>query len=128
MKRSPEDGWILKVKIKYSLLRRQKLRIAMEWSAKNTLTFEYSQFLNASQELEIKSLQYSRRIISGIAIVLLIGIRITGLQLTDKIKSLFLPYVLDPELFSQGERDFFLGEQNYFLTHIPHPQLSHLKK
>ncbi|MDF5722839.1 MAG: AAA-like domain-containing protein [Rhizonema sp. PD37] len=97
------------------LSRGQKLRIAMEWSNKHSLTVEDYQFLKASQELEIKSLQHSRSIISAIAVFILIGFVITGLQLTEKIKSLFFPYVLDPELFSQGERDFFLGEQNYFL-------------
>ncbi|MDF5728609.1 MAG: ABC transporter substrate-binding protein [Rhizonema sp. PD38] len=105
-----------KGKDKSSLLRGQKLRIAMEWIADKILTIEDYQYLNASQELEIRTLHNSRCIISGIAAILLIGIGVTGFQLKEKVQSLFLPYVLDPELFSQGERDFFLGDdQNYFL-------------
>lgn len=96
------------------LLGGQKLRIAMEWNAERILTVEDYQFINASQELEIQSLQYYRRIISRIAIVLLIGIGVIGLQLTKKIQALFLPYILEPQLFSQGEHTFFIGNANYF--------------
>ena len=110
-------GWLAsEPKDKSWLLRGQKLRIAMEWSADKISSVEDYQFLNASQELEIQSLQHFRRMLSGIAAVLLIGIGVTGLQLTENIQALFLPYVLEPQLFSQGERDFFLGYPKYYQT------------
>ena len=68
-----------------------------------------------SQELEIQSTQHSRwRMISGIAAILLIVLGVTGQQLTAKIQSLFLPYILEQKLFSQGEHTFFLGNANNF--------------
>jgi len=108
-------GWLSSERQDKSwLLQGQKLRIAMEWSADKNLTIKDYQFLNASQGLEIQSTQHSRRIITAIAGILLIGIGVTGLQLREKIQSLFSPYILEPQLFSQGERTFFLGEGNYY--------------
>ncbi|QSJ15895.1 ABC transporter substrate-binding protein [Nostoc sp. UHCC 0702] len=107
-------GWKAN-KNKYWLLRGQKLKAAIKWSHDKILTIEDYQFINASQELEIKKTKRNQRIISLIYTILLIGFGVTGGSLsTRKIQSFFFPYILEPELFSQGERTFFLGNGNLY--------------
>ncbi|BAZ53473.1 TPR repeat-containing protein [Nostoc sp. NIES-4103] len=107
-------GWKLN-KNKYWLLRGRKLKTAIEWSHDKLLTSEDYQFLNTSQELELKRTKRSQHIISLIYTLLLIGFGVTGGSLsTRKIQSLFFPYILEPELFSQGERTFFIGKGNLY--------------
>ncbi|MBO3459671.1 AAA-like domain-containing protein [Aetokthonos hydrillicola Thurmond2011] len=96
------------------LLKGEQLRIGMEWSSSHTSTIDDYKFLNASQELEIQSIKRSRKMFKGLAGILAIGLVVTGLNLANKIKSWFVPYVLEPQLFSQGEHTFFIGNANYY--------------
>lgn len=109
-------GWLSSGKNKSWLLQGQKLQTAMKWCAGKNLTIEDYQFINASEELAIKN--YRWRLIWGIpASLLIMGTgffiwydwqRINGqiVQIRQKISP---PYLLEPELFSQGERNFGLG-------------------
>ncbi|MBH8565610.1 ABC transporter substrate-binding protein [Nostoc sp. CENA67] len=107
-------GWKLN-KNKYWLLRGRKLKTAREWSHDKILTIEDYQFFNKSQELELQITKRNQRVILLIYTILLMGFAITGGSLsTRKIQSFFFPYVLKPELFSQGERTFFLGNGNLY--------------
>jgi ABC-type branched-subunit amino acid transport system substrate-binding protein len=109
-------GWLSSGQNKSWLLRGQKLRIAMKWIIDKTLTIEDYRFLNASEELAIKN--YRLRLIWGIPVSLLImgsGFfvwhnwqRITT-QIVQIVHNVSPPYLLEPELFSQGERNFRLG-------------------
>ncbi|MBW4501332.1 MAG: ABC transporter substrate-binding protein [Scytonema hyalinum WJT4-NPBG1] len=111
-------GWLSSGQNKSWLLRGQKLRTAMKWYAGKNLTIEDYQFLNASQELAIKN--YHRlHLIWGIPASLLImgnGLfvwhdwqKITD-QIVQIVRNVSSPYFLEPELFSQGEKTFSLGD------------------
>ncbi|MBD2608425.1 ABC transporter substrate-binding protein [Scytonema hofmannii FACHB-248] len=110
-------GWLSSGQNKSWLLQGQKLRTAMEWCAGKNLTIEDYQFINASEELAIKN--YRWRFIWGIpASLLIIGSgffvwhdwqRINA-QIVQIQQNISPPYVLDPELFSQGERTFRIGD------------------
>lgn len=127
-------GWLSSDKKKSWLLQKEKLQTAMEWCAGKNLTLEDYQFINASQELEISfinanqksqianletKIQKSKifqRFLTGITASMMIITGVVGFQLKEKILSLVgIPYVLEPELFSQGERTFFLGDGNIYL-------------
>ncbi len=109
-------GWLSSDRKKSWLLQGQKLRTAMKWITGKTLTIEDYQFLNASEELAIKN--YRLRLIWGIpASLLIVGSgffvwhnwqTITG-QIVQIVHNVSPPYILEPELFSQGERNFRLG-------------------
>ncbi|NMG11335.1 AAA-like domain-containing protein [Brasilonema sp. UFV-L1] len=108
-------GWLSSERQNKSwLLRGQKLRKAIKWSAGKILTVEDYQFLNTSLELELKNAHQSQRIPWAIAAMLVVVIGVSVPQLTRRIQSLFIPYVSEPELFSQGERTFFLGNGNFY--------------
>ena len=112
-------GWLSSGQNKSWLLRGQKLRTAMEWCAGKNLTIEDYQFINASEELAIKN--YRWRFIWGIpASLLIIGSgffvwhdwqRISD-QIVQIVRNVSPPYFLEPELFSQGEKIFGLGDGN----------------
>ncbi|MBH8551604.1 ABC transporter substrate-binding protein [Nostocaceae cyanobacterium CENA357] len=101
-------------KDKSKLLQGQKLRKASAWSVGKILTTEDYQFLNESQKLEIRNSLIYRRVLSMSSVFLMIIVLILGWQLPEKIKSFFFPYVSEPELFSQGEKTFFLGNGNIY--------------
>ncbi|MBD0263425.1 MAG: ABC transporter substrate-binding protein [Tolypothrix sp. Co-bin9] len=113
-------GWLSSGKNKSWLLQGQKLRTAMKWIIGKTRTIEDYQFLNASQELAIKN--YYLRLIWGIPITSLL-ITGSGFFVWDNwqgisssivllVRNVGSPYVLEPELFSQGERSFGIGDGN----------------
>lgn len=96
------------------LLQGQKLQKAMKWCNDKNLSIEDYQFINASQELKIRKIERFQRLLTGITASMVIIAGISTLQLKEKIQSIFVPYILQPELFSQGEKSFFLGNGNYF--------------
>jgi ABC-type branched-subunit amino acid transport system substrate-binding protein len=110
-------GWKSSNHNKSWLLRGQKLRTAMKWCTGKNLTIEDYQFLNASEELAIKN--YRLRLIWGIpSIFLIMGSgffvwhdwqRINA-QIVQIQQNISPPYVLYPELFSQGEWTFRIGD------------------
>ncbi|MGI2901792.1 ABC transporter substrate-binding protein [Tolypothrix sp. VBCCA 56010] len=112
-------GWLSSDKNKSWLLQGQKLRTAMKWCTGKNLTIEDYQFINASQELAIKN--YRWRFLWGIpASLLILGSgffvwhnwqKITG-QIVQIVQDVTPPYFLEPELFSQGEKTFGLGDGN----------------
>jgi hypothetical protein len=136
------------------LLLGQKLQKAIEWCDGKILTIEDYQFINASQELEINLLKANQesqianletkiqnskrfqRLLTGISASMIIITGLSGFQLKEKIQSLFTPYISNPELFSQGEETFFLGNGNLyqnlgidaFKKRIIKKQLNNLKK
>ncbi|BAY26175.1 TPR repeat-containing protein [Calothrix sp. NIES-2100] len=98
------------------LLQGKKLQKAMKWCADKNLTIEDYQFINASQELKLRKVERFQRWLTFITVSMVIIAGISTFQLKEKIQSLFLPYILEPELFSQGEKTFFLGDANYYQT------------
>ncbi|GAB1542249.1 hypothetical protein NUACC21_49230 [Scytonema sp. NUACC21] len=94
------------------LLRGRKLHEALAWQADKNLSNEDYQFLNASLELVVKSYRIWR------ITTIIFAIAITGVliwqQLPTKIISLVVPYVLEPELFSDGKKTFYLGNGNFY--------------
>ncbi|GAX36448.1 ABC transporter substrate-binding protein [Nodularia sp. NIES-3585] len=91
------------------LLKGGELRKALDWSRKKILSVEDYQFFKASQEREIHNYKTFLASICSLTIVVLL----LGGQFKN-IKSFFLPYVLEPELFSKGEKTFFLGRGNLY--------------
>jgi tetratricopeptide (TPR) repeat protein len=126
-------GWLSSDKNKSWLLQKEKLQTAMQWCAGKNLTLEDYQFINASQELEISFLKANQesqianletkiqkskrfqRFLMGISAIMITITGFSGFQLKQKIQSLFIPYISNPELFSQGEHTFFLGDGNVYL-------------
>ncbi|BAY93228.1 ABC transporter substrate-binding protein [Tolypothrix sp. LEGE 11397] len=137
-------GWLSSNrKDKSWLLLGQKLQIAIEWCKDKNLAIEDYQFINASQELEIANIKTSQeleianikanqelqiaelenkiiksnrsqRLFAGVTASLMIFTGVITFQLKEKIQSVFIPYIEYPELFSQGEKSFFLGNGNYY--------------
>lgn len=108
---------------KSSLLQGEQLQKAIAWRDGKILNIEDYQFINASQEREIANLEIKiqkkerfQRLLAGITFSMMIIAGVSGLQLQTKIQSevLGVPYVSDPERFSQGERTFFLGNSNLY--------------
>jgi ABC-type branched-subunit amino acid transport system substrate-binding protein len=95
------------------LLQGKKLREALKWKADKNLSHEDYQFITASQELEIRKSKNLQHLLAGIATSMMIVTAVTGFQLKEKIQSLSTPYISNPELFSQGEHTFFLGNGNF---------------
>lgn len=92
------------------LLQGRKLREALSWQADKTLSHEDYQFLNASLELAVKNYRIWR--ISTIVFAIVItGVLIW--QQLPKIVGFFVPYISEPELFSDGKKTFFLGNGNF---------------
>jgi ABC-type branched-subunit amino acid transport system substrate-binding protein len=105
---------------KSSLLQGQQLQKAIAWRDGKILNIENYQFINASEELEISNLEIKiqkkerfQRLLAGITISMMIiaGVSVFQLQKTIQSEWLRVPYILDPELFSQGEKSFFLGDE-----------------
>lgn len=126
-------GWLSSNrKDKSWLLKGHELQKSIEWCNDKNLTIEDYQFINASQELEINNLRTSQnlqiddlenkiiksnsfqRLFTVITASLMIFTGVITFQLKEKIQSLFIPYIEEPELFSQGEKSFFLGNGNYY--------------
>ncbi|MGI8504496.1 MAG: ABC transporter substrate-binding protein [Hassallia sp.] len=112
-------GWQSSNHNKSWLLQGEKLRTAMKWCTGKNLTIEDYQFLNASEELAIKN--YRLRLIWGIPASLIImgsalfvrhDWEIINAQIMQIQRNISPPYVLDPELFSQGEKTFGIGDGN----------------
>ncbi|UKO97294.1 ABC transporter substrate-binding protein [Nostoc sp. UHCC 0870] len=105
------------------LLQGQDLQKAIVWCDGKILNIEDYQFINASQELKIANLgikiqkkEHFQRLLAGITFSMIIIAGISGFQLQKTIQSevFHVPYILEPELFSQGERTFFSGDGNFF--------------
>ena len=98
------------------LLRGKALQYASQWAKDKSLNHQDYQFLIASQETK-KRLQQRRTWIAGCSVILLIGIAVVfRQQITDLT---FYYYsssvaVAEPERFSEGERTFFPGNENYY--------------
>jgi ABC-type branched-subunit amino acid transport system substrate-binding protein len=110
---------------KSSLLQGEQLQKAIAWRDGKVLNIEDYQFINASEEREIANLEIKiqkkerfQRLLAGITFSMMIIAGISGLQLQTIIQSnvFRVPYVSDPERFSQGERTFFLGNSNLYLN------------
>jgi ABC-type branched-subunit amino acid transport system substrate-binding protein len=106
---------------KSSLLQGEQLQKAIAWRDGKVLNIEDYQFINASQEREIANLgikiqkkERFQRLLTGITLSMMIIAGVIGLQLKPKFQSLFTPYFLKPERFSQGERTFVLGNGNLY--------------
>lgn len=117
-------GWLSSGQNKSWLLQGQKLQKAIEWCHGKILPIEDYQLINYSQELERtnletkirKSKRFHQRLLTGITASMMIITGVGGFQLKEKILSFVgIPYVLEPELFSQGERTFFFGDGNVYL-------------
>jgi ABC-type branched-subunit amino acid transport system substrate-binding protein len=98
------------------LLRGKKLRKSMAWTVGKNLTIEDYQFLNASQELEIRLSQNRQRLTSILSVILALGTGVAGFQLIDKIRSIFIPYIANAELFSQGEKSFLNRDSDFYIV------------
>ncbi|MEH1900479.1 MAG: ABC transporter substrate-binding protein [Nostoc sp.] len=104
---------------KSSLLQGQQLQKAIAWRDGKILNIEDYQFIDASQVLEIANLgikiqkkERFQRLLAGITFSMMIIAGVSGLQLPIIQSKVFrVPYVSDPELFSQGEKSFFLGDE-----------------
>ncbi|MDF5735368.1 MULTISPECIES: AAA-like domain-containing protein [unclassified Nostoc] len=105
---------------KSSLLQGQELQKAIAWRDGKILNIEDYQFIDASQVLEIVNLgikiqkkERFQRLLAGITVSMMIinGVSVFQLQKTIQSEWLRVPYVLNPELFSQGEKSFFLGDE-----------------
>ncbi|MEH1767703.1 MAG: ABC transporter substrate-binding protein [Nostoc sp.] len=105
---------------KSSLLQGEQLQKAIAWRDGKVLNIEDYQFINASEELEIANLEMKiqkkerfQRLLAAITINMMIiaGVSVFQLQKTIQSEWLRVPYVLNPELFSQGEKSFFLGDE-----------------
>ncbi|MEH1934311.1 MAG: AAA-like domain-containing protein [Nostoc sp.] len=94
---------------KSKLLRGHKLRHAQAWARAKELTVQDYQFLFASQELVAKSQQ--RLLLVFAPIILLMPI--VAWQSQQIIMPLLPAYQAEPELFSQGERTLFEGQDNF---------------
>ncbi|RCJ18571.1 hypothetical protein A6770_32905 [Nostoc minutum NIES-26] len=78
-------------------------------------------FINASQKPEIdnlkikiqKKLCFQRRLL-GITFSMIILTGGIGFLLKEKFQSWFTPYASEPELFSQGEKFFSLGDETFY--------------
>ena len=106
---------------KSCLLQGEQLQKAIAWRNGKILNIEDYQFIDASQEREIANLgikiqkkERFQRLLAGITFSMMIIAGVSGLQLKPKFQSLFTPYILKPERFSQGERTFFLGNGNLY--------------
>ena len=110
---------------KSCLLQGEQLQKAIAWRNGKILNIEDYQFIDASQEREIANLEIKiqkkerfQRLLAGITFSMMIiaGVSVSGLQLQTIIQSKVfrVPYVSDPERFSQGERTFFLGNSNLY--------------
>lgn len=117
-------GWIAsEFKDKSYLLVGEMLDNGMRWSNENDsiLTIEDYQFLKASQEIEntdLKSKLKKTRLIQKWSIPMALGLIIAsgvigGTQIYD-IQSFFVPYHRKPEIFSEGEQTFFIGNGNSY--------------
>ena len=94
---------------KSRLLRGKALQDALTWADSKSLTDEDYKFLNASQE-ELNKLRNQRqRVTWGWAASMTMIVAGIGGWLFWLSKT---PYVLSPERFSQGERTFFLSDEN----------------
>ena len=91
------------------LLRGNKLRQAQAWAKAIDLTGIDYQFLYTSQELATRRQQKSILVLAPILILTPIVVW----QSWKTITSLFVPYQSEPELFSQGERTLFRGNENF---------------
>jgi ABC-type branched-subunit amino acid transport system substrate-binding protein len=91
------------------LLRGNKLRQAQVWAKAIDLSGIDYQFLYASQQMAIRRQQ---RLILVLASIMLVT-PIATLQFWQNITALFAPYQAEPELFSQGERTLFGGNENF---------------
>ncbi|MEH2234030.1 MAG: ABC transporter substrate-binding protein [Nostoc sp.] len=105
---------------KSSLLQGQELQKVIAWRDGKILNIEDYQFIDASQVLEIANLgikiqkkERFQRLLAGITVSMIIIAGVSVFQLQKIIQSEWLrvPYVSDPELFSQGEKSFFLGDE-----------------
>ncbi|QLE54449.1 ABC transporter substrate-binding protein [Nostoc sp. TCL26-01] len=108
---------------KSSLLQGEQLQKAIAWCDGKILNIEDYQFINASQELEVSNLKTKiqkkerfQRLLAGVTVSMMIiaGVSVFQLQKTIQSEWLRVPYILDPELFSQGEKSFFLGDEIYY--------------
>ncbi|HEY9675550.1 MAG TPA: AAA-like domain-containing protein [Waterburya sp.] len=94
---------------KSRLLRGKALQDALSWSDGKSLSHEDYTFLNASrEELQKLRIQQQRLTWGGAAIMTIIATGIIGWQ----VRRILTPYVSNPERFSQGERTFFLSDEN----------------
>ncbi|WP_306426850.1 AAA-like domain-containing protein [Nostoc sp. CHAB 5836] len=91
------------------LLRGNKLRQAQVWAKAIDLAGIDYQFLYNSQELATRRQQ---RLILVLASILVLT-PIATWQFRQNITALFIPYQAEPELFSQGERTLFKGNENF---------------
>jgi ABC-type branched-subunit amino acid transport system substrate-binding protein len=94
---------------KSKLLRGRKLRQAQAWAKGKELTAIDYQFLNAS--LELGAINQQRRLLVLIPSILIMSI--LGWQSPQIITLLLSAYQAEPELFSQGERTLFGGQENF---------------
>ncbi len=94
---------------KSRLLRGKALQDALAWSEGKSLSHEDYKFLNASKE-ELNNLRIQQQRVAWCcaASMTLVATGIIGLQ----VWRILTPYVSHPERFSQGERTFFLGDEN----------------
>ncbi|MEC4814841.1 MAG: ABC transporter substrate-binding protein, partial [Scytonema sp. PMC 1069.18] len=93
------------------LLQGRKLREALQWKSDKNLSKDDYQFFTISLERVVKNY----RIISGATSSLLVTISVLFIwELPQKINANITPYVSEPDLFSNGERTFFLGNINLY--------------
>jgi ABC-type branched-subunit amino acid transport system substrate-binding protein len=103
-------GWKADQK-KSWLLHGKKLREALRWKADKNLSYEDYQFITASLELALKNYRFLLPILT---VLLLILNPLNVWQLPTIINAFFNPYISHPELFSEGEETFFLGNGNLY--------------
>jgi len=94
---------------KSRLLRGKALQDALTWSDGKSLSHDDYKFLNASREELNKLRIQQQRVTWGFtASLTLVATGIIGWQ----VRRMITPYVLHSERFSQGERTFFLSDEN----------------
>jgi ABC-type branched-subunit amino acid transport system substrate-binding protein len=94
---------------KSRLLQGKALQEALTWADGKNLSYNDYQFLNASRE-ELHKLRVRQQRLTGCctAFMSVIASSIIGWQVRQNIT----PYASYPERFSQGERTFFLSDEN----------------
>ncbi|HEY9665394.1 MAG TPA: ABC transporter substrate-binding protein, partial [Coleofasciculaceae cyanobacterium] len=104
------DAWLAsRCQDKSRLLRGKALQDALTWSDGKSLSHQDYKFLHASRE-ELNNLRIQQQRITGLfaASLTIVATGIIGWQVRRNIT----PYVSYPERFSQGERTFFLSDEN----------------